>query len=121
MRKVLLILFILFSGCLSKIDLAYSAENRGVAVQPERANQAMEGEYWAFIIGIDDYQGFPKLDTAVNDAKAVKEILVKRYGFKDKNIKQLYDRDATRENIENIFFELTSLVKEKDSLFIYYG
>ena len=39
------------------------------------------GSYYALIIGNDEYLHIPKLQTAVNDAKAVSEVLQNRYGF----------------------------------------
>ena len=42
---------------------------------------------WALVIGINKYQHVDQLSYAVNDAIAVKEMLVNKYGFKEANIK----------------------------------
>ena len=40
------------------------------------------GNYHALVIGIDEYKYLPKLQMAVNDAKAVARVLKDSYGFK---------------------------------------
>lgn len=53
----------------------------------------------ALVIGIDQYGKWPGLQHAVRDAKAVREALVTRFGFKAENVTALYDGEATRANI----------------------
>ena len=62
-------------------------------------------ETWAVIIGINDYAKWPKLSYAVNDATAMQELLVEKYGLKRENITLLLDRDATRERIMSVLGE----------------
>jgi len=42
------------------------------------------GDYYALLIGINQYQEWPHLRRAVNAAKGLRDILVKRYGFEEK-------------------------------------
>ncbi len=78
------------------------------------------GEYYALIIGIDQYTGeWPRLMNAVNDAKGVAETLASKYQFN--YLKTLYDRDATRDNILREFEWLMQNVKPNDNVFIYYS
>jgi peptidoglycan/xylan/chitin deacetylase (PgdA/CDA1 family)/tetratricopeptide (TPR) repeat protein len=56
-------------------------------------------ESWALIVGINDYQHWPKLRYAVNDANAISEALVSKFNFKRENIRMLLNGDATRERI----------------------
>ena len=52
---------------------------------------------FAIVIGINDYQGgIPKLDTAVNDARAIATVLNQRYGYK---VACLLDKSATASTI----------------------
>jgi len=85
------------------------------------AQKEMEiGNYFAFIIGIDNYQGeWAPLDNAVNDAKSIETILKSKYKFDE--IITLYNEQATRGNIIQQFEKLASIVKEKDNLLIYYS
>ena len=58
---------------------------------------------FALIVGINDYQSWPRLQYAVNDATAVESTLVERFGFPRENVVRLIDREATRERIvENL-------------------
>ncbi len=72
----------------------------------------------AFIIGINEYQHFSKLQTAVNDAQKIGEVLATQHAFR------VYPPllDATRKDIETL---LTKTIKEKvgqkDRVFFYYA
>jgi len=56
-------------------------------------------ESWAVIVGINDYQNWPKLRYCVNDADSVEQMLISQYGFKKSNIIKLLNKEATRERI----------------------
>ena len=104
---------------------AAPAENpkRGVAVVPQVAAGSLPitGDYWALIIGIDQYQHVPKLQSAVKDAQAVREVLVQRYGFGRDHVIELINGQATRERIENALYEVRKKTGPNDSVFIYYA
>ena len=73
-----------------------------VGKQPTNTDGPMASFYhdsWAVIVGINDYQSWPKLRYCVNDANAVEDILLTRFGFKKSNIIKLLNKDATRERI----------------------
>jgi peptidoglycan/xylan/chitin deacetylase (PgdA/CDA1 family)/uncharacterized caspase-like protein len=53
----------------------------------------------AVIIGINAYANWPKLAYAANDAKAVRELLITRFGFAPDHIRTLLDGEATRDAI----------------------
>ena len=57
---------------------------------------AKEPHPWLFVIGINTYIEWPRLKTAVNDARSVKDVLLSRYYFYKKNLIELYDEQATR-------------------------
>lgn len=78
------------------------------------------GKYYALIIGVDKYNGiWPKLHNAVNDAKAVAELLNKDYKFDE--FRTLYDEQASRTNIISEFERLTSVVGKDDNVLIFYS
>ena len=78
------------------------------------------GDYYAFIIGIDNYKGeWPSLDNAVNDARGVKQVLESKYNFN--HFITLYNEQATRENIIEKFEWLIKNVDEEDNLLIFYS
>ncbi|WP_282828117.1 polysaccharide deacetylase family protein [Pelomonas sp. V22] len=53
----------------------------------------------ALIVGIDQYDKWPRLSHAARDAKAMREALETRFGFRAENITMLLDGEATRANI----------------------
>ncbi len=85
------------------------------------AQKEMEiGEFYALIVGIDKYNGhWTQLQNAVQDAKAVEEVLKRKYKFD--YFKTLYDEEATRENIIREFETLVANVRPKDNVLIYYS
>lgn len=88
------------------------------------ADDFIEGNYWAFIVGINKYPTMDKdkqLEAARKDAEAVSRILVDRYGFSKERMTELYDEAATRKGIIRAFAALKRRLTDKDSLFIYYA
>ncbi len=78
------------------------------------------GNYYALIIGIDNYTGqWASLKNAVSDAKAINLILRGKYKFD--YIKELYNEQATRQNIIRELEWLVENVKPTDNLLIYYS
>lgn len=83
-------------------------------------NNIKIGKYYALIIGIDNYSGkWSKLKNAVNDAKAIENVLKTNYKFT--SFKTLYNDQATRNNIISSFETLMKIVKPEDNVFIYYS
>ncbi|HKS82136.1 MAG TPA: polysaccharide deacetylase family protein [Candidatus Acidoferrales bacterium] len=81
-------------------------------------------ESWAAVIGIDDYQNWPKLRYAANDAQAVRDVLVQKYNFKPENVFLLLNGDATRKNILSLLGDKlanTDMVKHEDRVFVFYA
>jgi len=79
------------------------------------------GDYHLLVIGIDDYAHWPKLKSAVRDAKAVREVLVRAYGFDESQVVEFYNADATERNIKGAIRELGTILTSEDSLLIYYA
>src|ERR1700683_2397348 len=75
--------------------LAPAQTPRGVALPPRPAAVVDNGAYYALVIGIDQYQHWPALRTAVDDARAIDNVLRDRYGFQST---LLVDGAATRTN-----------------------
>jgi len=78
------------------------------------------GNYYALIIGIDNYSGsWRALNNAVNDAKAIETLLKTKYKFN--NFKTLYNEQANRTNIISSLEWLVENVNPDDNVFIYYS
>ena len=92
---------------------------KGLNVSGDRAEMRI-GDYFALIIGIDDYSGvWSPLQNAVGDAKAIEEMLKSKYKFD--YFRTLYNRLATREEIIRQLEWLARTVEEEDNVFIYYS
>lgn len=117
--RIYLVLFILV---LTLPGIVTAATERGVGIRPVApTGEEVRGSQWLMVIGIDNYLRWPKLRTAVNDAKAVRDVLTSRYHFDKDHLHELYDADATRANILKTFRTLANQVKSKDSLLIFYA
>ncbi|MEK6591096.1 MAG: caspase family protein [Nitrospinota bacterium] len=90
----------------------------------EQSNLTIEGDYWALIIGINEYANLPpdkQLQAARQDAQAVADILKKKYDFAKERVRELYDRQATRSSIIKELRIFAKTLNSKDNLFIYYA
>jgi hypothetical protein len=78
------------------------------------------GKYVALVIGINSYEGhWRPLNTAVNDASEIADILKNKYRFNE--VHTLINEDATRRNIIEKFEWLTKNVSSDDNLLIFYA
>lgn len=85
--------------------------------QPQLARQPADfGRYHALVIGIDDYPGFANLGTAVNDARAVSELLRRQYGFEVTLL-----TNPGRADIIASLGRLRNTLTPRDNLLIYYA
>ena len=87
----------------------------------------------ALLVGINDYasvrtassagdRDWPNLKGALNDVRAMQEILITRYGFEREDIITLTDADATREAILGALERhLVSPARSNDVLFFYFA
>ena len=80
------------------------------------------GDFWAIIIGINQYQNTRNLKYAVNDAQAFKDYLLDYVGIPDEKIFYLADQEATKLKIESL---LGTTIKRKasieDTVIIFYA
>lgn len=84
---------------------------------PPAAIPAIEfGTYHALIIGNDDYQHLPDLDTAINDATRLADLLERKYGFRTRVL-----RNAGRYQLLSALNQLRAELTEKDNLLVYYA
>ena len=88
---------------------------------PELNKAGNWGQYHALIIGINDYERWPRLQTAVKDATVLRDLLVSRYGFDNKNVILRTDRKASRRQINRDLRYLAQSMQPDDNLLIYYA
>jgi hypothetical protein len=97
-----------------------SAQAEPVAARqtaPDPAAEALEGgNFYALVIGNDDYASYPKLESARADAEAVAEVLETDYGFV---VTALYD--ATRYDILSALNQFRVNLAQDDNFLVYYA
>lgn len=102
-----------------------AAQTRGTDDAPPPATfTAPYRESWAVVIGIDQYQSWPQLSYAANDAQGVRDLLVNRYRFKPENVFLLTNEQATRQNILSLLGDKLGnpdLVKRDDRVFVFFA
>ena len=76
---------------------------------------------WAIIIGINEYEHVDELNYAVQDAEAIKNLLVSSFNFPKEHIIMLLDEDATLSNIRTKLFKVATSVNVGDRLLVYYA
>ena len=74
------------------------------------------GRLQALVIGNNGYRQWPKLETAVDDARTVADVLGKKFGYK---VNLLID--ATADDIINALNDYALTLRENDVLIIYYA
>ena len=75
----------------------------------------------ALLIGINKYRSVPKLQGSLNDIETMRQILITRWGFSDKQITMVTDEAATR---AGMLAALEQLVKEagpNDTVYVHYS
>ena len=76
---------------------------------------------WAVIIGIDKYENLSNLDYAVADAEAVKDMLINKFDYPEKNVKLLLNEEANKTNIVNIISDVSLKAGEDDRILVFYA
>ncbi len=87
------------------------------------ASVAGYGDSWAIVIGIDDYARWPRLQHAVRDARAVREILIGKFGFDAGRVVALENREATRAGILAAFHDKLAHagMRKNDRLLVFFA
>ncbi len=103
-------------GCVTAAVLVAIAVSATASAQDVKLPEIDFGRYHALVIGNNDYQHLPKLNTAVGDAEAVATLLEDKYGFQVTKL-----TNATRRDITGAFNRLRQTLTEKDNLLVYYA
>src|SRR5437762_9014364 len=82
---------------------------------------------YAVILGINDYYLKPgvkhgsSLHGCVNDANAIRGLLINRFGFSPQNIQMLYNENVTRENVLDQIHKVLQKCKPGDAFVFFYS
>ena len=115
-------------GRFVKSGAPVNAERAMAPVQSSGAvsssTRSLYRESWAVIIGINDYQQWPKLRYCVNDANAIEQVLISKFGFKKENVRKLLNGDATRQRILALLgdeFADVNKVQREDRVLVFFA
>jgi uncharacterized caspase-like protein len=105
------------------LDTVFTAQPISIPEQPARMDDDRTvladvklGNFYALVIGNDDYKNIPKLKSAIVDAKAIGTLLEKEYGFR---VTSLFN--ASRYQILSALSGFRTKLSERDSFLIYYA
>jgi len=90
------VLFVLLLACPAK---------RGMTAVSEKSGPAL-GKNHALIIGISNYDSWPKLASPVKDAQAIAKVLTEKYNFRRQNTVLLTDNSKEKPTLANIINHL---------------
>ena len=115
MRKLYFFLFILpliFAFSFQQID-------RGLQVHP-KIQQNLKGKQYALVVGINDYNYVSQLNYAINDARAMANLLRDMYGFEEV-IQLTSPSETTRGKILEAMDKLAAKLTEQDRFLFYFS
>jgi len=122
MKRYFWCLLIFVALCAAGSAYAKSPQGeRGLAVTLNTQAAGSWGDYHALIIGINQYKEWPRLQTAVKDATVIRDTLVTRYGFAEKNVILRKDKAASRLQIIRDLRYMAQSMRPDDNLLIYYA
>ncbi len=75
----------------------------------------------ALVIGINDYQSAAPLGYAINDAEAIAQLLIDKFGFDGENVLLLTDANATRARIIDSFLSYASKSDVNDRILFFFA
>jgi len=97
-----------------------AAVSRGFQAQPE-SEPSRHGHHYVVAIGIDHYQNWPVLGTAVSDATGFAKLLTSQFGF-EYAVEPLTEKSATRDNINSLIDDdLRNRLQPEDDLIIFFA
>ena len=113
---------IIFSSIIILFTISLAVEGEAVNVNEKyQFINDIYSESWALIIGINEYQNVDPLSFAVDDAVAVNDILVEKYGFDEDKVLLITDEEATKDNIMNGFQKILLDAGPKDRIVVFYA
>ena len=99
---------------ISSEDLEIKLPNDTISFSKKQIDDL--GNYYALVIGNNKYKNWVRLDTAVNDAKEVAQLLKSKFNF---NVKLLIDEEY--EGILDAIYDMRMKLTNKDNLLIYFA
>jgi hypothetical protein len=100
---------------------APASGQRGLEVVGNEEGPVKNGHQYVVAIGIDHYQNWPVLSTAVSDATGFARLLTSKFGFENA-LPPLTEKNATRRAIDSLIDDdLRTRLHPEDSLIIFFA
>jgi uncharacterized caspase-like protein len=86
-------------------------------------SKGKRGRVLAVVVGVNQYRSKPSsnLNQCVNDARAVRELLLREYGATPRNVKLLCDLNATTRNIKTALTNAVRAARTGDRIFFWFS
>jgi len=104
-----------------KVLLKYCFCFLGIGLTQGIGDGDIYDDSWALIIGINDYENVPDLHYAVEDALAIKNMLINEFNFSRNNVRVLIDKEATQSNINKEMSKLLKSAGVNDRVVFYFA
>jgi len=102
--SILLLLFVVFTGgCLQFMEELDSIT--GPSLEVDRDSMV---NYWAVIVGIEDYESMTDLSYTIDDAEDMRNVLLSYGNWDNSNIQFLTDVDASKSSIDTAIAYMAS-------------
>ena len=112
--RILLSIIITLIFCSSSF-----AQQRGISKVEGSQSEDKTGRQFALLIGNNNYQDWDPLKTAIRDVERLRDVLLKRYGYKNKDV--ILVRDARRSEILGGLDGLRRRSGADDKVLVYYA
>ena len=127
--KSVLLMLSLLTATLANANLPAQQNRKIEEVTPVKGDYAGKTFYTsshAIIVGINKYQNLPQenwLQYAEKDARDMREILIRSYGFAPSRVKVLLNEQATKANIEAALSSLSNgdMVHSEDRALVFFA
>jgi hypothetical protein len=108
-------------GKMNEVRLVIDCNADVPPVQNEVIPEIYKGRYFAFLIGINDYQSLEisDLDKPIKDAESLYNVLLTQYTFEKENI--IFLKNPTQSDIIMTLDDLGKKLNENDNLLIFYA
>ena len=93
----------------------------GISLSQDVNNTNIYDNSWALVVGINDYENVPDLHYAVEDALAIKNMLINDLGFPRNNVRYLIDKEASQSNINKELSKLLKSAGKNDRVVFYFA
>jgi TPR repeat protein len=101
-------------------ESAPPAAQRGMTTESDD-DRVKQGHHYVVAIGIDHYESWPTLGTAVSDGTGFAKLLTSQFGF-EYAAEPLTEKSATRDNIDSLIDDdLRKRLKPEDDLLIFFA